>query len=360
MTQRYKLSTKRTLAGAAALGRYLYVVGSNDGTAPVKTAARARPGSAAGARDPRRRHHARRRRRPGRRHGVLPGRGAHSGHRHDNPAADPALGRRGAARPGAPGSARSRSRFRVVGGRARVPERWLRSGIPYRGRDYGRFFQRRERQQRPPAQESGGRCWQASRPAGGRERSRSAVGCRVRYDVDRRTRPPRETAPLRARRRVRARRQRSSSCPLHSNLRSSGAGPRPEPRSRRRGADSAARSARPAAPLVPAGTEQEFQLVQIGGPRHGALPAATDPAPCREGLRHATRRRSGAGPEVANGVGPRALCCRTAGTLHAPASADVRSGGPRRAPSRSRRQARSRCRTNRQRALLRRAPDRVR
>ncbi|MFO0579870.1 MAG: IPT/TIG domain-containing protein [Polyangia bacterium] len=41
MAQRYKLGTKRTLAGAAALGRYLYVVGGNDGTAPVKTVERA-------------------------------------------------------------------------------------------------------------------------------------------------------------------------------------------------------------------------------------------------------------------------------------------------------------------------------
>jgi hypothetical protein len=40
-TQRYKLNKPRTLAGAASLGRYLYVVGGNDGGGPVATAERA-------------------------------------------------------------------------------------------------------------------------------------------------------------------------------------------------------------------------------------------------------------------------------------------------------------------------------
>jgi hypothetical protein len=40
-TQRYALAAPRTLAGAAALGRYLYVAGGNDGTGPVKTVERA-------------------------------------------------------------------------------------------------------------------------------------------------------------------------------------------------------------------------------------------------------------------------------------------------------------------------------
>jgi hypothetical protein len=40
-TQRYKLNKPRTLASATSLGRYIYVVGGNDGTNPVKTAERA-------------------------------------------------------------------------------------------------------------------------------------------------------------------------------------------------------------------------------------------------------------------------------------------------------------------------------
>ncbi len=40
-TQRYKLNAKRTLAGAASLGRYLYVAGGNDGAGPVNTVERA-------------------------------------------------------------------------------------------------------------------------------------------------------------------------------------------------------------------------------------------------------------------------------------------------------------------------------
>jgi hypothetical protein len=41
MTQRYRLNRPRTLAGYAALGRYLYVVGGNDGNGPVATVERA-------------------------------------------------------------------------------------------------------------------------------------------------------------------------------------------------------------------------------------------------------------------------------------------------------------------------------
>jgi hypothetical protein len=40
-TQRYALNAKRTLAGAATLGRYIYIAGGNDGTGPVKTVERA-------------------------------------------------------------------------------------------------------------------------------------------------------------------------------------------------------------------------------------------------------------------------------------------------------------------------------
>jgi hypothetical protein len=40
-TQRYSLARPRTLAGSAALGRYLYIVGGNDGTGPVATVERA-------------------------------------------------------------------------------------------------------------------------------------------------------------------------------------------------------------------------------------------------------------------------------------------------------------------------------
>ncbi len=40
-TQRYPLNGPRTLAGAATLGRYLYVAGGNDGTGPVGTVERA-------------------------------------------------------------------------------------------------------------------------------------------------------------------------------------------------------------------------------------------------------------------------------------------------------------------------------
>ena len=41
LTQRYRLAKPRTLAGAATLGRYLYVVGGNDGSGPVRTVERA-------------------------------------------------------------------------------------------------------------------------------------------------------------------------------------------------------------------------------------------------------------------------------------------------------------------------------